>query len=307
MSRKHLAVGYKSPTFSTDPPISIETYCEQNGLELVAVFSDDRLSSHLQLDQRPSGSKLFGHCRRERIRNVVAPDLYNLFKDSVDAGRQLSKWWKRVRLHLVNFAGHPFIVEGEAGLAFTRMAEALGKMERRNIRERIGSSIAKRKVLGYVYGGIPYGWDRVGSLLVENVQEQKVKKRMKDLRGKGMPFNAIANLLNSEGVLTKKSGKWYASSVFSALQSGRTDFVEDSWTTTHDEREGRRLGVLASSKPSPDLRYRSEDSNAQHATPPATSVREPLAQQASGPRPDSLKPLIFRKGLHPEVRRKSRP
>jgi DNA invertase Pin-like site-specific DNA recombinase len=232
-SRKHLAVGYKSPTFSREPDITIEAYCEQNGLELVKVFSDDKMSSHLQLDQRPSGSELFGYCRRERIRIVVAPNLYNLFKDSVDAGRQLSKWWKRVRLHLINFAGHPFIVEGEAGLAFTRMAEALGKMERRNIRERIASSIARRKVLGYVYGGIPYGYDRVGSLLIENDEEQKVKKRMKDLKKGGMSLNAIASLLNSEGVRTKKSGKWYASTVFSALQSGRRnaygDVVEGGW------------------------------------------------------------------------------
>src|SRR5471030_1842635 len=181
--QKYRAIGYESPTLSKAPDISIEDYCTSQGLELVTFFRDDDGNKHLELTQRPAGRQLFGACRRYKAKNIVAANLYSLFKDTVDAGRQMPRWLKMgVRLHLLNFAGHPYVIEGEVGRTISLMVETLGKMERANRRERIGSSLAKRKVRGFVYGPTPYGFYRDGSLLVEHQKERLVIKRMRKLK-----------------------------------------------------------------------------------------------------------------------------
>jgi DNA invertase Pin-like site-specific DNA recombinase len=218
--RRNLTLGYESPTFSKPPATTIEQYCRDHGLELVTVLRDDDSSRHLDLDHRPAGRQIIGMCRREKIKNIVAADLFSLFKDAVDAGRQVPRWQKkRIRLHLLNLGGQPYVVEEDTGQVIGRVIEALGRMERRNRRERIGASLAKRKVRGFVYGGTPYGYDRVGGLLVQNSQEMQVIRRIQGLRKEGKSFHAIAGLLNREGVPTKKSAKWYASTVTAALSN----------------------------------------------------------------------------------------
>jgi DNA invertase Pin-like site-specific DNA recombinase len=244
MPRKLFAIGYMSPTLSKKPDGTIENYCKEQGLELVCILRDEQSSSHLNLGDRPAGRKLYGMCRRKRIKNIVAPDLYNLFKDAPDAGRELARWYaRRIRVHLLEFGGRPFVIEGDSGWAVARVAEVLGKIERRNIRVRMSSFHARRKVNGYVYAAIPFGWNREGSLLVENGAEQEVIKRIKTLRKEGVSLNAIATRLNKEGVPTKNFGKWYGSTIFGILHNSinHQDDERQEWEMTYEERTTRQV------------------------------------------------------------------
>ena len=184
MRRK--AIGY----LQSDSPAPVEqktikAYCERAGFVLVEVLVDSHSSDHLDFDQRPEGVFL-RLSRANRAKNLVAPNLYGLFRDSADAGRHLWKWSERkIRLHLLDFGGQPFVMEGELGHIFLRTAVTLGNISRKNRRERIANSLAKRKVRGRVYSSTPYGYDRDGEFLVENSVEQKTLERVKRLAKQG--------------------------------------------------------------------------------------------------------------------------
>ena len=72
---------------------------------------------------------------------------------------------------------------------------------------------AKAERGGYVAGSPPYGWRAEGGELVEDSAEQEVVVRMRSMRSAGASLNSIATSLNSEGVASKRGGRWTAASV----------------------------------------------------------------------------------------------
>ena len=97
----------------------IAAYCDRVGMTLVAVLIDDDDSGHLEFSERPAGQLLTHVCNDTGARNVVALRLWSLFKDTVDAGRHVRSWRsRRIKVHLTNLAGNPFVNEGEAGQGF---------------------------------------------------------------------------------------------------------------------------------------------------------------------------------------------
>jgi len=64
-----------------------------------------------------------------------------------------------------------------------------------------------------VYNHTPFGFDRVGDLLIPNNAEQQAIKRMKDMRNNGYSLREIAFELELEGIRPKASSHWQAMSV----------------------------------------------------------------------------------------------
>lgn len=66
-------------------------------------------------------------------------------------------------------------------------------------------------------GTPPFGWDAVDGKLRRNATEQKVLRRARALRAKGMGYAAVADALNAEGHAPKRAAAWSAMSVRSVL------------------------------------------------------------------------------------------
>jgi Recombinase len=66
-------------------------------------------------------------------------------------------------------------------------------------------------------GSPPFGWDAVGGKLRRNATEQKVLRRARTLRAKGMGYAKVADTLNAEGHAPKRAEAWSAMSVRSVL------------------------------------------------------------------------------------------
>ncbi|MGZ6411293.1 MAG: recombinase family protein [Bdellovibrio sp.] len=63
-------------------------------------------------------------------------------------------------------------------------------------------------------GTLPFGSRRYRQKKVPNEQEQSVIKRAKELRGQGLSYKKIANIMNTVGIRTKTGRtKWYAKTV----------------------------------------------------------------------------------------------
>lgn len=67
---------------------------------------------------------------------------------------------------------------------------------------------AKRAKKEKTGGGVPFGFDLVGCLLVENQAEQRTLHLMESLRVRGYGYLRIAKYLNTNSLLTKTGREW---------------------------------------------------------------------------------------------------
>ena len=89
-----------------------------------------------------------------------------------------------------------------------------------SIKKKTSEALMRLKNDNKAYCQTPYGYNRVGDDFVYNSKEQSVISRMRRMRKKGRSFRAIVTWLNSNGVPSKKGGKWYPSSVRNILRRG---------------------------------------------------------------------------------------
>ena len=66
-----------------------------------------------------------------------------------------------------------------------------------------------------------YGFDRDGDKLVKNPYEQKVLRKINNLRDKGLSYQKIADFLNRNNHPTKMGKKWNRNGVYFLLQTDR--------------------------------------------------------------------------------------
>lgn len=96
---------------------------------------------------------------------------------------------------------------------------SISQWEREAIGERTAEALRHKRDRGeYTGGDVPFGYDLDGIHLVENPAEQKAIRLMKDLRGRGYSYRAIARRLEKRATRTKRGGlKWYAQTVKQVL------------------------------------------------------------------------------------------
>jgi DNA invertase Pin-like site-specific DNA recombinase len=92
---------------------------------------------------------------------------------------------------------------------------AMAEFDRDMIRGRLmAGKRVKRAAGGYIGGQPPYGlMNGTNKDLVPHPDEMPVVERIVDMRSHGMGYQAIANVLNADGIPTKKGGQWYEMTV----------------------------------------------------------------------------------------------
>lgn len=94
------------------------------------------------------------------------------------------------------------------------MLSVASSYERDNIIQRVNATKAYLKANNRVSGGVPYGSkvDQDGFLSV-NKAEMEIVYKIKNLKRRGYSFSAISEILNKEGIKTKKGNKWFPQTV----------------------------------------------------------------------------------------------
>jgi hypothetical protein len=233
-------------------------YCQIAGLDLEEVVADSRESVHRQnFGERPGGAKVIRSFTSRVVRHLVLRRLHDAFPTTEDFGAVAGKLRRRRRhIHILNFAGKPFTTEDDRVQAFWRLAEALGRIEGWNTRDRLARKEESGEVAGWVRGAVPYGYDRRGTLLIQNEREQAVIQQITEMQARGLSLHRIAKVLNDAGIPAKKGGKWYAASVFGAASRVHRQFsVSDTLWRPDDAlrlrahiQEAEELGRMESTK-----------------------------------------------------------
>ncbi|HZO12106.1 MAG TPA: recombinase family protein [Polyangiaceae bacterium] len=111
-----------------------------------------------------------------------------------------------------------------AGRLVLNVLASVAQWEREATGERTRDALAHVRAQGAVLGAAPLGLrraelrDGAGRLLVERHDaELATVERIAELRAEGLPLRSIAAQLSAEGHMTKRGGRWHASTVRAVL------------------------------------------------------------------------------------------
>jgi|GEM_PF-1128704 len=158
--------------------------------------------------------------------NLVAIKLDRLFRNTGDAISKSQEFQKRgINLHLLDVSVDTGTATGK--MFFTVLA-MLAQFERDITSERTKTVLDMKRKDGKVWNHTPFGYDRVGDVLIPNKKEQKGIQMMKKLHDQGYSLREIAGELELAGISPKRGGEWQAGSVRNAMLKNKQLRVADT-------------------------------------------------------------------------------
>ncbi len=186
----------------------IKHYAGSKSMEVDKVFTEKGVSAGVELYKRPVGSKLMEVVKEGDV--VICSKLDRMFRSCLD-GLQVLKELKskNVELHFIDLGGNT-TTNGIGQLMFSVMS-SFAEMERNRLGERIrGTKQLQKKEDVYLGGPIGFGYvmeqyeDK--QYVVENINEQKIIKRMRTMRKDGLSYRRISEVLRKDKVSVSHTG-----------------------------------------------------------------------------------------------------
>jgi len=194
----------------------IEAFCIAKDWELINVYEDagksgkDLSRDGIQKLIKDSGKGIFNAVVVYKVDRLTRRqrDLWMLIEDVFEPDG--------IGFVSVN---EPFDTTSAIGKACLGMIGVFAQLERDLIAERTKDALKYKKEQGDYLGTVPLGYDIVGGELQEREDELAIVRYAKKLRAGGYSLGKIVESLNSEGVPTKRGGKWHKSTVSYLLKN----------------------------------------------------------------------------------------
>lgn len=194
-----------------DQEAKIRAYCELYGLGLVEIVKET--ASGKSLD-RQGLQAILQALKSGRAEGVIVAKLDRLTRSVKDFGELLEDYFSdRFSLFVVS---EQIDTRTAAGRLLLNLLTSVAQWERETIGERTKAALKQKRERGEKTGGhVPFGYDAdARGKLTVNENEQKAIARIIELRGQGHTYEAIAGILNRDGILTKQGKLWCKASVF---------------------------------------------------------------------------------------------
>lgn len=172
--------------------LAIQTYCLQHGWFMTETICDHDCSWNQEFSKREFGKKTLEMLQAGDV--ILCSKLERIFSSSQEAVKQIAKLRDRdVQLHIVELGGD--ITDPGFTVNFHKAAELFFSLEKRKSAERIkGVKQRQRKQGRYLGGSRPFGYMiHENGRLIENPMEQRVLKKIVDLKKQGKSLRAISN------------------------------------------------------------------------------------------------------------------
>lgn len=172
--------------------LSIQTYCLHQGWFMTETLKDSNCNWNQELYRRDAGKQLMSLLVPGDV--VLCSKLERICSSSHEVINLMQKLKeKSVQLHIVELGGD--IINEQLSVNFAEVAEIFSALERRKSAERIKSVKQRQRKQGrYLGGSRPFGYMiHENGRLIENPMEQKVLRRILELKKLGKSLRAISN------------------------------------------------------------------------------------------------------------------
>jgi len=172
--------------------LSIQTYCLRQQWYMTETIRDPACSWNEELTSRDGGRRLLSMVRPGDV--ILCSRLERIVSSSQEAAsltRMLKE--RQVQLHIVELGGD--ITSADFNVNFEKIAAIFSSLEKRKSAERIkGVKQRQRKQGRYLGGSRPFGYMiHENGRLIENPMEQRVLKKIMELKKEVKSLRAISN------------------------------------------------------------------------------------------------------------------
>ena len=197
----------------------LSSYSKIHDIEIDDFFIDFGLSGK-EIKKRKKYNELMDLVNGGKITTIITTSLSRWSRNTLDLLNSIDVL-KKNDTDLVVIKENIPSLKTPMGMFFVEILGSVYSLERRLTSERTKDIITNKKKNGKVYSRTPYGFDKVGSELVENSYEQKVLRKINKLRKKGESYLSISRFLNRNNHKTKMGKKWSKENVYSLLKMNR--------------------------------------------------------------------------------------
>ena len=197
----------------------VRKYCDFNDIVLDDIIIDEGKSGKNQ--NREGLTKVMDLIKQNKVENLIVLSLSRF-------GRSFIENYKSVEImkkHKTNFISlkENLNLNDSMGIFIFNIFSSIYELEISNLSERTSDTLQSKKQNGKVYSGsVMYGFNRDGDRLVENPYEQKVLRKIKNLKTKGYSYQKISDFLNRNNHPTKHNKKWNRNGVYYLLKTDRS-------------------------------------------------------------------------------------
>jgi site-specific DNA recombinase len=192
----------------------IKSYCKLNEYELIDILSDDGISG-MSKSKRKDYLKLIDIISNKDIDGVIVNDLSRIGRKMSDVVEFIDSMKKKnIEFHTIKEGINN---DSNVGSLIINILSSINQFEVEMLRNRISEVKQYKKSNNLVYGNLIFGKSKDGERLIDNVDELKVIKYMKNLRKRGYSYFKISDRLNQRNIKSKNGNQWYGSGVRNVL------------------------------------------------------------------------------------------
>lgn len=228
---------------------AIRAFAESQGYDLIRIISDAGVSGATKPELRPGFQEVFELAKARAFSILLVWKFDRLARSllySVITVHEL----REVYAVVLRSVTEPIDTGSPMGEMIFAVLASFAAEERRTITRRtIAGKKEKSSQGGFSGGAAPLGYARgpEGRLLIED-REVATVLLIHALKNQGRGLRAIAAHLNTEGILSKRGGKWYAATVRYILDNpkyrGLIEYYFQFDGEQHVLREGLHSAIL---------------------------------------------------------------
>lgn len=188
---------------------NLNYFVNQQGWLIVGDYGDEGISGK-NIEDRPGVRRLINDIKLSKVDIVVLYKFDRLTRDSRDT-EDFIELIQKYGIMIYTLSGGFVDVSTPSGRFNTRILGAAAQYERETIIDRVVDGFIKKVKKGYSLCSAvtSYGYNRDKHQEVQTINEKEacVVRRIFDLYRRGKNFTQICNILNTEGIPTKMSGR----------------------------------------------------------------------------------------------------
>jgi site-specific DNA recombinase len=188
---------------------NLTSFAKQQGWNIFDIYADEGLSGK-NIQDRPDVKRLIYDIKNKKVDVVVLYKFDRLTRDMLDT-ESIIKLIQECGIEVYTISGGTVDVSTATGRFLIRMTGAVAQLEREQTVERVKVAFVQKVKEGKsLCSSTPsYGYDRPKHQEIQTINKDEaiVVKRIFKMYTEGETFTEIADLLNAEGIPTKKKGK----------------------------------------------------------------------------------------------------
>lgn len=190
----------------------LKKYCELKELPAPEIYIDSGVSGSIDFKLRPKGKEIWDKIKLGD--HIIVLKLDRISR-SMNDFVFLMDYFKKKGIYF-KCIDPDIDTSSSFGVFMLHLLGSIAQLERALTIDRVKATIKKRQDENLCVGSVPFGWRKdENKKLIEEPNEQKIIKEIKQMSSDGLNNKKIADKLNSLNVLNKK---WFTQTIKRILE-----------------------------------------------------------------------------------------